>query len=70
MCKSAPGQNGAGSPPVLLDFYLVNFALRNNYVYWAEFVDPFNTFTSGTIHTDQVDISDSCFSKIRGLLEK
>ena len=68
--KEGVGQIGSGSPPVLPDFYLANSTLRNIYVFRAESRDPFNTFTSGSIHTDTIDIVHSYVSKIQALLEK
>ena len=52
------------------DFNLVDSALHNVFVYRAEFEDPFNSLTSGSIITDPVDIVHSYVGKIRALLER
>ena len=52
-------QRGTGSPSLLPDTYLADTALRNIYVFRAEFGDPFKTPTGGITDTDLVVISRS-----------
>ena len=64
------GQINASSVPFLQDFYLADTTLRNVYDFRAEFGNPLNTFTSGSIHTDEVNTVPSYVCNIRALLEK
>ena len=43
------GQSGSGSPPILPDFILADFALQNIYVLRAVFGAPFNNSKSSSI---------------------
>ena len=63
-----PEESGARSP-MYCRYYLNDTTFRSIYVFRAVGY-PFNTLTSGSIHTDLVDIAHSYVSKIRALLEK
>ena len=55
--------------PICILLYVCR-AESNIYVFRAEFRDPFNTLTSGSIHTDPVDRVLFYVSKIWALIEK